>query len=88
MTVNLTFDELSPTFLANQKAPFEEVERWKMLDMKLGQALLSMVKGVGVEKHSLAMDILAKDRLTIQSTSAAGRRVPMGGRQIVRLMLE
>ena len=36
MTVNLTFDELSPTFLAEQKAPFEEVERWKMLDMKLG----------------------------------------------------
>ena len=56
--------------------------------MKLGQALLTMVRGVGVEKHSLAVDILAKDRLTIQATSVQGRRVPMGGRQIVRLMLE
>ena len=60
----------------------------EMVDMKLGQALLTMVRGVGVEKHLLAMDILAKDRLTIQATSVEGRRAPMGGRQIVRLMLE
>ena len=88
MTVNMTFDELSPTFLKDLRHPFEDVDRWKMIDMKLGQALLTMVRGVGVDKHSFVMDILARDRLTIQATAADGRRVPMGGRQNVRLMLE
>lgn len=50
MTVNMTFDELSPMFPKDQKHPFEDVDRWKMVDTKLGQALLTMVRGVGVEK--------------------------------------